>query len=555
MRPIPGPAALLGLLDGTILGIGWQRRGSGMTTQRRGLARVWADLVLPRHAGDAVRLVAATAIFLLAVELVDRDRVHVLEIDAFRLVNDLPAVLYPLVWAVMQLGNVLAVPVLAGVAALTRRYRLAVNLAVAGFGCWALARLVKDLVNRGRPAQYLPDVNFHGPPATGLGFISGHAAVAVALASVASPYLSRPARRVAWALAAAVCLSRLYVGAHLPLDVIGGAAVGWAAGAAVHLLLGAPGGRPSPDRVRRALAKSGLQPVEVVALGLPDAPRSARFLATTATGQRLFVKFVPRERRNWDLAYRTWQRVARRARVDPGRFGSPSEQVEREAYMALLAGAAGVRVPRVVLARPTGNGAGLLVMEWVPGRSLGELPPDQVDDGLLADLWGQVGRLCAARIAHHDLGRHSVLVDEQGRCLLVDFDASEALAGDPALALDVAELLVSLARMVGAERALAAARAVIGSQVVRTALEPARPRGLTALGRDDLRADPGLWDDLRRGAAAGPPPRPRPGPSPAGPPSSSPSSSSPSPPSSPSAPAWPSPPSAPAARGTARDKR
>jgi len=159
-----------------------------------------------------------------------------------------------------------------GVAALTRRFRLAVNLAVAGFGCYFLALLVKSLVHRGRPSQYLPHVNLHGPAASGLGFISGHAAVAVALASVASPYLSRRARRVAWTLAAVVCLSRVYVGAHWPLDVIGGAAVGFAVGAAVHLILGAPGGSPSAGRIRRALLDSGFQPEEVVAQGRPDTP-------------------------------------------------------------------------------------------------------------------------------------------------------------------------------------------------------------------------------------------------------------------------------------------
>jgi len=471
----------------------------------RSRARVRPDLFLPRNAGDAVRLVLAAAVLLLSGVLVHRNRVDALEVDAFRLVNDLPGVLYPLVWAVMQLGNVLAVPVLAGAAALTRRYRLAANLAVAGFGCWALAKLVKELVQRGRPAQYLPDVTFHGSAAQGLGYISGHAAVAVALASVASPYLSRRVRRVAWALAATVCLSRMYVGAHLPLDVVGGAAVGAAAGAAVHLLLGAPGGRPSAGRIRRALLDSGFEPVEVEALGHPDAPRSARFRATIATGAELFVKFLPRERRDHDLAYRTWQRLTRRAAADPGRFGRPSEQVAREAYLVLLAGAAGVRVPKVLLARRTGSGAGLLVMERIPGRSLAELPPEEVDDELLAELWRQVGLLHAGGIAHRDLGRWSVMVDER-RPWLVDFDASEAMAGEQPRAVDVAELLVSLGRIAGAERALAGAGASLGPDAVRAALERVRPSDLTAQARADLRADPRLWDELRRAAAA--PPRP-----------------------------------------------
>jgi hypothetical protein len=65
----------------------------------------WA---LPRHPGDAVRLVIAAAVLAASTAVVKDHRVGGLETDVFRLVNDLPSTLFPLVWVVMQAGNLLA---------------------------------------------------------------------------------------------------------------------------------------------------------------------------------------------------------------------------------------------------------------------------------------------------------------------------------------------------------------------------------------------------------------------------------------------------------------
>jgi hypothetical protein len=95
------------------------------------------------------------------------------------------------------------------------------------------------------------------------------------------------------------------------------------------------------------------------------------------------------------------------------------------------------------------------------------------------------------------------VVDERHQPWLFDFDASEAMAGGLGLADDVAELLVSLAGVLGAEPALAGALAGLEPEVVGAALKQGEPSRLSMQTRDALRADPALWDTLRRLAATG----------------------------------------------------
>jgi undecaprenyl-diphosphatase len=199
-----------------------------------------------RRPTDLSWLAAGTVALVLCALPVHADRVDPLEADAFRLVNDLPSVPFALVWAPMQLGNFLVVPVAVLAALAFRRWRLAAGLALAGAGVYALAKVVKHFVLRGRPSDLLDDVVVRGAAPHGLGFVSGHIAVVTALALVAWPWLPRWGRWAAGAAVAAVFLTRMYVGAHLPLDMVGGAALGVTVGALVRLLLGVPARDPAP---------------------------------------------------------------------------------------------------------------------------------------------------------------------------------------------------------------------------------------------------------------------------------------------------------------------
>lgn len=136
---------------------------------------------------------------------------------------------YPL-WVPMQLGALGAPLAIGAVYALRGDRRTAVRVAGAGFGAWLAAKAGKASVERGRPAAHEPSVQLRiGAADQGLGFPSGHAAVAATLAWTVGSTRRRDARAGIAALALVVGLSRVYVGAHYPLDVAGG----WMLGLAV----------------------------------------------------------------------------------------------------------------------------------------------------------------------------------------------------------------------------------------------------------------------------------------------------------------------------------
>lgn len=192
-------------------------------------------LIIARAAAVAI----AAVCLVLVGEHIDGNHAGEVERQVFRAVNDLPDALYWPAWVIMQFGNMVAVPVVVLAALALRRYRLAIAATLVGAGKWYGSRLIKDWFLRERPAQVLQDVILRDAPASGQAFVSGHAVIAIGLATVLHPHLGRRGRVALWITAGLVCVARVYVGAHLPLDVVGGAAVGVALGLFANLLVDA----------------------------------------------------------------------------------------------------------------------------------------------------------------------------------------------------------------------------------------------------------------------------------------------------------------------------
>jgi membrane-associated phospholipid phosphatase len=194
----------------------------------------------------AVAAAAATALCALAAA---PGVVGPAERAVFHAINGLPDALYWPFWVFQTLGTLGLPLVVAAVALLFRRWRLAAALVLlVPLKLLVEKGVLKALVHRERPGTTIPDAVLRDVPSAGGSFPSGHAIIAFGVAVLLLPYLRRRWQVLVLILAVLNSVARVYLGAHSPLDVLGGAAAGVTLAALLCLVVGVPG-RLSPARV------------------------------------------------------------------------------------------------------------------------------------------------------------------------------------------------------------------------------------------------------------------------------------------------------------------
>ncbi len=459
------------------------------------MKRSMPAIVWRRHPADAARLVAFGLVlgFLLLLAAWEEDALTGLSDGLVTLFGNIPASIRDAIGGVAQVFAVVA-PVLAVAWLLwLRAFRLlAVVAACAAAAAGAMAVLT-DWLNRTappRPASYetveswITGRDF--PSAT---YVAGLAAVVTAI----SPLLTPKWRRVAWWAVAIAALFRVLTAAVVPVSAVTAVAVGVAVGSAVLVALGAPSRRYDPAQVTAALGHLGLA-VERIEAVTGGTRRTYR--ADLGDGRTAHVAWIGRDERDVELLYRAW-RALRVREIDDELVGiRADQQVRREALATLLASEGGARVPSVLAVGDSADGDGILAVDLIDGPPLAELDVTEVTDELLEALWAQVALLHGRRIAHRRLSADEVLLTADGP-VLVDLRWASVGAEDLQLAADVAELLVATAAIVGAERAVAAARTHQSDEALAGALPLVQNLALSPATRRASKADKELLPAVR----------------------------------------------------------
>lgn len=469
-------------------------RGTPLVPSQRGVFGHADERPYRRLTGDWIRLVLAAV--LVAVTAANPQFLRAVErtLDAF--FAALPGSFDGVVEVALAVGYLWGLALVVVAALVARRYRLAAVIAAGGVLAWLFARFLGFVVDGAGGWSAIGKVFSGDQPGP---YPTVRLAVLAAVVLVASPFLTRPVRRLGQLVLLVVAPGTLVLGLGGIDAVVGAVAIGWGVAALLHLTLGSPAGRPTTAQVAAALAELGVA-TSSVALTPTQPTGSTLVLAARADGPALRVRVYGRDAADTRLVAKAWRFLAYKD-SGPTLTLSRLQQVEHEAVCLFAARNAGARVPVIVAAGVAGPSAALLALDQPDAPTLADVAEGARLDDAVAALWDDVRRLRDARVAHGALDGDHVLVDD-ATVVIVDFDRGSISASDARLDLDVAQVLVSTALRVGVEPAVAAAARVLSVDELLGAQRYLTRPALTPATRRALRAHKSLLDDLTETLAA-----------------------------------------------------
>jgi glycosyltransferase 2 family protein len=333
-----------------------------------------------------------------------------------------------------------------------------VDVLIVAVGTTGVVILISWWINGALP-YFLPEVDLENPVAQ---FPVLRVALVTAILLCASPFTTRPLRRLGWFAVLFASTAAIGLGYASMRHTIGSFGIGLLCAAVLRLISGSPKGYPDLDSVAEGLRflgaeNSGIQQAERQTWG------ALRFTAEGEGGHTIDIKVLGRDAVDSQLAAKLWRTLWYR---EMSRTASHSrlQSVEHEALITMMAKRAGVSAPALVSVGNATPEIALIALES-GGASLDDLDPALLTDEFLGRLWRDVGLMHQHSISHGRLNSAAVQSNGEDH-QITDFAFGSLAPDDSAQSEDVMELLFSLALIVGAERAARSALEGLGRDVL-----------------------------------------------------------------------------------------
>ena len=297
-------------------------------------------------------------------------------------------------------------------------------------------------------------------------------------------------RAAFWVLTAIYLVAAFTAGQASLLSLVASPAIGALVAFIVRYAAGAPNVRPDARQIADTLTGQG--PPIVRMERLPSQPEDHRsYQAVDAAGRRIQVLAFDRDLVATGAIHGLYRRFRLRPEVAVASSLSMERFAERRVTLALAAEGAGVRIPELLAGVPCGAECIVLAYELVDGTPALDLTDAQMDE-----LWTFANRLHHHRIAHRGLAAGQILLTPDGHVVLPILTDGEMFATDLRMRLDDAQLLVTIALLVGAERAVTTARRWLSEPDLAASLPLLQPIALSRSARGALKEHKDLLDAL-----------------------------------------------------------
>ncbi len=456
-----------------------------------------------RRPNDALRLVgwAAFSSLLLFLGDVALGTTAGLEEDLTTAITTLPDLILTVLALASNLLLLLLPPLILADLALRRRWRTIAVAAAAGVSAWLISYAFSVLGPELMSPTLLDALTTSSSRGSRSPIAFPLLTAVIALASV-DGLRGRPRLASAvWGSIIGFTILLVFDQSATPLALAVSASGGRTVGLAFRYGFGTVNPRPNGVEVSQALAGVALPLAYLEWEGESDDER--HYLGSTLDGRAIDVRVIDRDRRSAGLLYQLYRRMRVQGVVERPPTWSVRRAVDQAALPVLAARRQDVRTPDLVAAASVTSDAAVLAFEDIPGlRTFAAIDPSELDDATLADLWEQVRALHRAGIAHEELHAGNLALDARGSVWLLGLEYGEIAADQLTLRIDDAELLVTTALIVGADRAVRGALQELTAQRLGEALPLLQTIALSRTNRRAIKQDREVLQDLRGAVVA-----------------------------------------------------